>query len=100
MIAFIIIAAVVLLCVLLWLWAIAPGKGADFSEFKKYDYAHRGLHHVENGVPENSEKAFSLAALCGFGMEFDLQLTKDNFVVVHHDHSIKRTYGQTGSFPT
>lgn len=93
MIAFIIIAAVVLLCVLIWLWAIAPGKGADFSEFKKYDYAHRGLHHVENGVPENSEKAFSLAALCGFGMEFDLQLTKDNFVVVHHDHSIKRTCG-------
>ncbi len=88
-----IVLALLALCAGLWLWAIAPGKGADFSQFRKVDYAHRGLHNKENGVPENSMKAFSLAALCGFGMEFDLQLTKDNFVVVHHDHSIKRTCG-------
>lgn len=88
-----VVIAVVLVCVLFWLWSIAPGKGADFTEFRKYDYAHRGLHHKENGVPENSLKAFSLAALCGFGMELDLQLTKDNYVVVHHDHTIQRTCG-------
>lgn len=87
------IAAVFLLFLLVWLWSIAPGRGADFSEFKKYDYAHRGLHNGENGVPENSLKAFSLAALCGFGMELDLQLTKDHAVVVHHDASILRTCG-------
>ncbi len=86
--------AVIAVCAAFWLWTIAPGKGADFTEFKKYDYAHRGLHDRENGVPENSEKAFSLAVLCGFGMEFDLQLTQDKYVVVHHDHSIKRTCGE------
>lgn len=77
-----------------WLWAIAPaGRKPDFTEFKKYDYAHRGLHNLENKVPENSNTAFSLAVLGGFGMEFDLQLTKDKQVVVHHDHTIKRTCG-------
>ncbi len=86
--------AVIALCFAFWMWTIAPGHGADFTEFRKYDYAHRGLHNRENGVPENSEKAFSLAALCGFGMEFDLQLTRDNYVVVHHDHSILRTCGE------
>lgn len=77
-----------------WLWLIAPGKGADFIEFHKYDYAHRGLHNKDNGVPENSEKAFRLAVQHGFGMEFDLQLTKDKYVVVHHDHTLKRTCGE------
>ncbi len=87
-------AAFALACFLVWLWAIAPAGGKpDFTEFKKYDYAHRGLHNLENKVPENSATAFSLAVLGGFGMEFDLQLTKDKQVVVHHDHTIKRTCG-------
>ncbi len=94
MVALLILLILAVLCLVLWLWAIAPGRGADFTQFKKYDYAHRGLHHKEKGVPENSLKAFSLAVLGGFGMEFDLQLTQDNYVVVHHDHSIKRTCGE------
>ncbi len=94
MVAAAVMIAVTAVCAAFWLWTIAPGHGADFTEFKKFDYAHRGLHDKENGVPENSEKAFSLAALCGFGMEFDLQLTQDNYVVVHHDHSILRTCGE------
>ncbi len=94
MLVFFIAAAVLAAGLAVWLWAIAPGKGADFTEFQKYDYAHRGLHNRENGVPENSERAFSLAVQCGFGMEFDLQLTQDNYVVVHHDHTIQRTCGE------
>lgn len=86
-----VLLTVIILAAAVWLWLIAPGKGADFETFRKFDYAHRGLHDRESGVPENSEKAFSLAVQCGFGMEFDLQLTQDNFVVVHHDHSLKRT---------
>lgn len=94
MIVLLILLLVLALCVLLWLWAIAPQlPRADFSAFLKYDYAHRGLHDKDNGVPENSLKAFSLAAVCGFGIELDLQLTKDNRVVVHHDDSILRTCG-------
>lgn len=90
----IVLAGIVVVCGLAWLWAIAPsGKKVDFGQFQKYDYAHRGLHNLENKVPENSCAAFSLAVLGGFGMEFDLQLTKDKQVVVHHDHSIKRSCG-------
>lgn len=94
MTALLVVIVLAFVCILAWLWAIAPGRGGDFTEFRKYDYAHRGLHNQENGVPENSEKAFSLAVLCGFGMELDLQLTKDNAVVVHHDPSILRTCGE------
>ncbi len=89
-----VILAVVIVAVLLWLWAIAPQlPRADFSSFAAYDYAHRGLHDKERGVPENSLKAFDLAVRGGFGMEFDLQLTKDGQVVVHHDLTIQRTCG-------
>lgn len=89
-----VILAVLVVLVLLWLWAIAPHlPRADFSAFHKYDYAHRGLHDKDKGVPENSLKAFDLAVRGGFGMEFDLQLTKDGQVVVHHDLSISRTCG-------
>ncbi|MGI6255469.1 MAG: glycerophosphodiester phosphodiesterase family protein [Acutalibacter sp.] len=89
-----VILAIVIVVALLWLWAIAPQlPRADFSAFQKYDYAHRGLHDKDKGVPENSLKAFDLAVRGGFGMEFDLQLTKDGLVVVHHDLTIKRTCG-------
>lgn len=89
-----VILAVVIVVALLWLWAIAPQlPRADFSAFHAYDYAHRGLHDKDKGVPENSLKAFDLAVRGGFGMEFDLQLTKDGQVVVHHDLTIQRTCG-------
>lgn len=85
---------VLIVAFVVWLWLIAPGKGADFTEFHKYDYAHRGLHDNENGVPENSELGARLAVENGFGIELDLQLTKDKQVVVHHDHSLKRSCGE------
>ena len=89
-----VILAIVIVVVFLWLWAIAPQlPRADFSAFAAYDYAHRGLHDKDKGVPENSLKAFDLAVRGGFGMEFDLQLTKDGQVVVHHDLTIQRTCG-------
>lgn len=79
---------------LFWLWAMAPAlPRADFSAFHKFDYAHRGLHDREKGVPENSLLAFGLAVRGGFGMELDVQLTRDGQVVVHHDRSIARTCG-------
>ena len=62
MIVLLILLLVLALCVLLWLWAIAPQlPRADFSAFLKYDYAHRGLHDKDNGVPENSLKAIFLS---------------------------------------
>lgn len=90
-----ILAGIVILFVLAWLWLIAPqmSRRPDFAPFAKFDYAHRGLHDLPDGVPENSLTGFRLAQKAGYGMEFDLQLTKDKRVVVHHDHSILRSCG-------
>jgi len=55
------------------------------------DYAHRGLHG--NGVPENSLQAFELAVNNGYGIELDVQLSKDRKVMVFHDYSLKRMTG-------
>lgn len=41
--------------------------------------------------------AFELAARGGFGMELDVQLTQDGQVVVHHDRSLGRTCGWSGT---
>lgn len=94
MIALIVVAVVVLLA-LARLWLIAPQilKKPSFAEFKQFDYAHRGLHDLEQGVPENSLTGFRLAEEAGYGMEFDLQLTKDKQIVVHHDPTLKRSCG-------
>jgi len=55
------------------------------------DYAHRGLHG--NGVPENSLEAFELASAGGFGIELDVQLSKDGEVMVFHDYTLIRMTG-------
>ncbi|MGB7054473.1 MAG: glycerophosphodiester phosphodiesterase family protein [bacterium] len=51
--------------------------------------AHRGasLH-----APENTLSAFRLAVDLGAdAIEFDVKLSRDNFVVIHHDMTLKRT---------
>ena len=89
-----IVLIVVCLGFLAWLFCIAPASPrGDFAEMKKYDYAHRGLHEKDLSVPENSMAGFKAAVEAGYGIEFDLQLTKDKKVVVHHDRSLKRVCG-------
>lgn len=64
------------------------------GEMKKYidvKYAHRGLHDAARA--ENSLSAFAAAKEKGFGMEFDLRLSKDGVLVVCHDASLKRVAG-------
>ena len=92
MIIYIVLAAVGILFVL-WLWAIAPAvtEKTELKKLAKFDYAHRGLYSNENGIPENSLKAFALAAKSGFGIELDVQLTKDKEIVIHHDLDLART---------
>ncbi len=87
--------ATLLTIFLAWLYMMAPRmkNRVDFKEFKKYFYAHRGFHKQDKSVPENSLAAFKAAVENGYGMEFDIQLTKDEQVVVHHDHSLKRMCG-------
>ena len=56
----------------------------------KHLYAHRGLFDNETDAPENSMKAFKKAVDAGFGIEMDVQLTKDDVAVVFHDGKLER----------
>lgn len=62
-------------------------------EFKGWYYAHRGFHDNKTDAPENSLKAMRLAVENGYGIELDVQLTKDEKVVVFHDATLKRICG-------
>ena len=58
------------------------------------DYAHRGC--FDKTLPENSLTAIRIAADKGLGLEIDVHLTKDNKLVVFHDHTLKRMCGVSG----
>lgn len=58
------------------------------------DYAHRGLH--SETVPENSLKAFQNAVENGYGIELDVQLSKDGEVMVFHDYTLDRMTERKG----
>lgn len=62
----------------------------DVSNFMDTYYAHRGLHQNKNVSPENSLAAFRLAVDSNYGIELDVQLTKDLIPVVFHDSNLKR----------
>lgn len=81
-----------------YLLAIMPKirNTVDFTGFKGRFYAHRGLHDNKNISPENSIKAFQLAIDNDYGIEFDVQLSKDNIPVVFHDYNLKRVCGVDG----
>ena len=59
-------------------------------KFKGTYFAHRGLFDNESNHPENSIEAFKTAVKNHYGIELDIQLTKDKKVVVVHDESLKR----------
>lgn len=66
----------------------------DLSLFQGRYYAHRGLHNNNNlDCPENSLRAFALAVDSGYGIELDVQLTKDEEPVVIHDYNLLRICG-------
>ena len=69
----------------------------DREYFKHKNYAHRGLHDIKNGIPENSLPAFEAAVANGYGVELDVQLSKDGQVVVFHDVELERACGVKGS---
>ncbi|MBO6159758.1 MAG: glycerophosphodiester phosphodiesterase [Firmicutes bacterium] len=73
----------------------APAKVDEeaYAPFQNRNFAHRGLHNLEKGIPENSIAAFNAACEAGYGSELDVQLTKDGQVVVFHDDDLKRVCG-------
>lgn len=84
--------------VILYLFMIAPrmfGK-PNRSALCGVHYAHRGLFDNETQAPENSLAAIRKAVEAGYGIEFDVQLSKDDIPVVFHDASLKRMCGVDG----
>jgi len=91
MVLILIIVAVVIFCV-------APGKMTAEAKkmakaFQGLNCAHRGLHTENQQIPENSLPSFEAARKAGYGVELDVQLSKDGQVVVFHDDDLKRACG-------
>lgn len=91
---FIIIAVLAVLYVL----ALMPRMWhkPDKAPFQGVLYAHRGLHDNSGDAPENSMKAFEKAVEGGYGIELDVQLSKDKIPVIFHDFTLKRVCGKEG----
>lgn len=94
------ITGLVIFCVIcLYLWAIMPrvcGR-PDEQKLHGWYYAHRGLHDNDSEAPENSMAAFRKAVEAGYGIELDVQLTKDRIPVVFHDETLQRVCGAEGN---
>lgn len=61
-------------------------------------YAHRGLHGCGTALPvENSPSAIRAAVKAGFGIELDVQMSRDAEPVVFHDETLERLTGEAGA---
>lgn len=69
-------------------------RGRTWAYLRRFRYAHRGLHDLRLGIPENSIPAFERAASLGFGSELDVHLTSDKRLVVVHDSDLMRLTGE------
>ncbi|NLV59839.1 MAG: glycerophosphodiester phosphodiesterase [Clostridiales bacterium] len=83
---------IVLMTLYLWLIATEPRR-PEIAPLLYKLYAHRGLHDGNHRVIENSLEAFRLAVEAGYGIELDVQPTRDGKLVVFHDESLKRLCG-------
>ncbi len=66
-------------------------------DFLSRPIAHRGYHDAGTGVIENSRAAFDAAIAQGFGIEMDLQLSRDGEAMVFHDYGLSRLTEQEGA---
>ena len=81
-----------------YIYTIMPRviRKPDKSAFQTRFFAHRGLHKNGTPLPENSLPAIKKAVEEGYGIEFDIQVTKDGVPVVFHDFTLHRMCGQKG----
>ncbi len=95
----VILASVLGAIVLLYLFLITPRMFSkpDMSGLEGWMYAHRGFHDNLSDAPENSLKSFEKAIENGYGIELDVQLSKDGIPVVFHDTDLKRVCGVEGN---
>ncbi len=75
---------------------LLPARAASRAGWlREAIYAHRGLHGP--GVPENALAAADAAIARGFGIECDVQRSRDGQAIVFHDWTLDRLTGQSGS---
>ena len=80
------------LTVVYFLILVRPRKKTKPQADLLRDYAHRGLHNGKD-APENSLAAFEAACQKGYGIELDVQLSRDGKVMVFHDYTLIRMTG-------
>ncbi len=66
------------------------------TDFLRTPLAHRAYHDRDSGRPENSREAFRAAIAAGYGIECDVQMSKDGRAMVFHDHALRRLTGAEG----
>ena len=66
------------------------------SDFCRLPIAHRGLHDVQAGRPENSLAAVRAAVDVGYGIEIDVQMSADGHAMVFHDDTLDRLTAKAG----
>ncbi len=64
--------------------------------FRRIPLAHRALHDKAAGRPENSRAAVKAAISKGYGIEIDVQPSKEGCAMVFHDYDMARLTGQRG----
>jgi glycerophosphoryl diester phosphodiesterase len=64
--------------------------------FLKAPIAHRAYHDRAQGRPENSRAAIRAAIAAGYGIEIDLQLSRDGMPMVFHDETLERLTPREG----
>ena len=99
----IIVCVILILLCALYLFMIAGKKPEErlAAPFRNLQCTHRGFYEKDQSVPENTLRAFERAVEHGYGVELDVQLSKDGAVVVFHDDFVDRetTYsGRVDSF--
>jgi len=66
------------------------------ASFLARPITHRALHDCKAGRVENSVKSIQAALDAGYGIEMDVQLTRDGHAMVFHDDRLDRLTGETG----
>jgi len=66
------------------------------NAFRSIPLAHRALHDVGAGRPENSRVAIQAAMVRGYGIELDIQVSADGQAMVFHDYDLGRLTERKG----
>lgn len=93
---FIIITLFLLFFLLCYLLKPTKPSNPQILPFYHRNIAHRGLHTKDRSIPENSMAAFVNAVDHNYGIELDVQFSKDFQVVVFHDATLNRVCGVDG----